>query len=97
MTNNPITKKRLPKVITIVDTIQADSLSGRYIDRVVRFEWRFPTTKVKAMVTGAIREVHHDGNGTVYINLIPHDADEQDGYDKEEFAVGRDTMIEVIE
>ena len=79
------------------ERIEACDLSGRYIDKLVRFEWRFPTTQVQAIITGAIREIHHDGNELVYLQLIPQDADTLEvGYDKQEFTVMSDTTIEVL-
>lgn len=77
--------------------ILASALSGEHLDKVVRFRWRFPDSQVLAIVTGAIREIHHDGMGRVYVHLIPTDADDLEvGHSKGEFSIPSETVIGVL-
>jgi len=77
--------------------IPAELLSGAHIDKVVRFRWRFPESQVQALVTGAIREIHHDGNERVYLQLIPQDADVLEvGHDKQEFTLQSEDEVEFL-
>lgn len=77
--------------------IPASALSGEHLDKAVRFKWRFPTSQVQAVVTGVLREVHHDGAGRVYVHLIPADADALEvGWEKEEFPLLSDAVVAVL-
>lgn len=78
--------------------VEARLLSGEHINRVVRFGWRFPNSQVFASVLGTVREIHHDGNGGVYLHLIPADADSLGtACDKREFMVAASDPVEVVE
>lgn len=39
----------------------ARDLSGHHINDIIRFTWLFPDSNVSAAITGALMEVHHDG------------------------------------
>lgn len=78
-------------------TLDAEDLCGKDINEIVRFHWRFPSSRVQALVTGVIREIHHDGQGHVYLQLIPVDADElEGGHDKQEFHVASAEPVEIL-
>ena len=46
-------------------SILAEELSGQDIGRCVSFLWSWPHSKVTAIVTGELRELHFDASNTV--------------------------------
>jgi len=83
--------------LSVVREQPARELSGTRIDEIVRFPWRFPESQVQAVVTGVLREIHHDGDVCVYLHVIPVDADSLEvGHDKQEFSVQPETVIELL-
>lgn len=67
----------------------AEELSGQWIGRDIEFSWEFPTSYVKAVVTGELREVSHNGSGDVIVWL----AGRESVGDKTEFVLQRGTRV----
>lgn len=67
----------------------ARAMSGIHRERQVRFTWHFPTSGVHAIITGELREVHHDTEGvTLWV------VGERNG-SATEFILDPDRLIEV--
>lgn len=77
----------------VYDDISAVNLSGGHIDQLVSFDWRLAQSGIAAHAVGAIREIHHDGEG-VTSWLAPTDRDDDDC--KAEFMVAPDAMIRIL-
>lgn len=67
----------------------AEQLSGEHIGQTITFNWEFPTSHVKAKITGELREVHHNASGFLFVNLT---GDESNG-DKTEFELARGQIV----
>ena len=73
-------------------SIAAQELSGLHMDKLVTFAWKFDGSKVHADVTGALMEVHHDGQG-VWLNLTA--ANGEGSGEKTEFRLDALASVEV--
>lgn len=79
------------------EIIPAGELNGNHINRVATFDWRLPLSRISVVVTGSIREIHHDGQGHVYLWMIPADADMlEEGHEKQDFTLSEDDPIELL-
>jgi len=70
----------------------AEELNGQTIGRWVRFHWCFPISDVHAVITGELREVHHNAGLDVVVSLAGPDS----VGDKTEFVVARGCPVEVL-
>ncbi|MGW6624245.1 hypothetical protein ACWF99_23775 [Nocardia sp. NPDC055002] len=71
--------------------LSAQELSGEHIGSVVEFNWKFPHSNVEALITGELREIHHDGSDEVSLNLCgPGSVG-----DKTEFTVTTITTVQI--
>ncbi|QUD15880.1 hypothetical protein [Nocardia phage KYD2] len=57
--------------------VESSHLHAGYIGHPVIFNWRFPSSDVKAVVTGELRQIYHNSAETV-LNLTAPDSDTAD-------------------
>ena len=75
------------------NAVPAASLNGHHLHRPVRFNWAFDGTGVRALITGYLREIHHDLEGvTLWVS-----ADDEGTAGKTEFILNGETNVDVAQ
>ncbi|ABE67391.1 hypothetical protein PBI_CHE12_72 [Mycobacterium phage Che12] len=74
-----------------VEKVSAQELTHKHIGERVQFYWKFPLSDVRAVITGDLREVHHDGEGTT-VWLTGRNSEGS----KQEFQISPITRIGVV-
>lgn len=75
------------------NAVPAASLNGHHLHKAVRFNWAFSGTGVRALITGYLREIHHDLEGvTLWVS-----ADDEGTAGKTEFILSAETNVDVAQ